>query len=497
MSKLFSFSLFVLIVVLAAAASVISASKKHQHLSPLQQEEILKQASSTTTQMAAFLGASNNLFTTLNPVVNSILNQEITKVAIPNFNQNSGDVSFGVSDITVTGFSCSNCISLGIESNYVAININDLSVQGHLEYAAEWKKIIHIHAHGHCSPDISSISASAHASFGDPTSAGKPTISVSDLDIHIGHLHLGCSGVVGEIADGLSDIIKAVGMKIVEHILTKVLTNEVNKILGKLQLQKSFDSNFAIANFNIVPSQTFIANSQVQIGVVGVIVPTANPTINFPFSQPTLKNACSGNQVQIGLSSYTFETLFYSYYAANRLFANFNGAIKAGDLEVLIPGFAFKLGKNTFLNLTLAAANAATFTTNETSKSFSVNVPMNLTISGGSYSYVMSATAAASLSVAIVINNSTGAPSIRLQIPALSFLNSVCTFSNVGGRGAGPLVIGVIDLALNKAVIPPINWFLNKAELPLPSLDGFEVYNPEINYQSQGICIALNIKQMS
>ena len=195
-------------------------------------------------------------------------------------------------------------------------------------------------------------------------------------------------------------------------------------------------------------------------------------------------------------------TAYYSYYYYNRMHSSIPNAIEAGKLSLLLPGFAKNLGKDAKLTLVFDASGPADFSTNQTSQSFNVRAPFNLTLLGGpsgNFYYTMGVDATASVSISLNASASTAtSPRLMLQVNNIALSNATTLASNVGGGLVATLVVGLLDIIIDTTLLKGINdYFKKTGGIPLPSFGGFAVSGGDINYNGDGICVALNVKQVS
>jgi hypothetical protein len=338
--------------------------------------------------------------------------------------------------------------------------------------------------------------------FGPPSFNNTPTVQVSVASFNIaGDVSLGCSGVIGFIADAFVEIIKNFLGSMFRDFLGTKLSNALNSELSQLRLSYPFYGNTFLAEFNLVPQQSSIGSRSIQVGVAGIFTPASNPAIVFPFPAPSssVANTCglgagANWMVSLLISSYSLNTLGYSAFALGKLTDTFPSLITSSSLELVIPGFALILGKNASLNLTVSAGYP-TFSTNSTAQQLSVGVPMNITIAGDrgtKYVLAVDGSAAVSLVVPVPPGGQPGGVSVSIQIGRLSLSNAQTVYTNVG-PSALPLLVGLLDTIVAtlvkglNALLPPI---------PLPQMDGFQVTAASVSYAQDAVCVQATIRNV-
>lgn len=438
--------------------------------------------------MGGWLGANANFFKIANPLFNTIINNELTNFTYPEFNTSKLGIHVYLNNITVTDFVCDNCVTLGLGNSYMSLDLNQLSMNLALSYEAT---ALFIKSSGTCTPSVQGMDLSAQISFAAPVQ-GRPQIKISNTNLDINSLSLNCDGGAGHIANAMADIFKFALGDIMNDILNIAIANEINFYLVNMTLSYNVGS-WAMIDFELVPSQSFITNSDISLGVAGVVVPQSNPNIVFPFPAPqNLKSQCfGGGMLNVGLSTYSFQTALYTMFIGGQLSADFPGIIKAGDLKLMVPGFAEKLGDDALLNVTLTAQNWGSVQTSPANQDISLSITLNITISGGQGTfYVMQVNANGALG--LTASGGTQAY-VNIQIPTLALSNPQVLNSNVGGQISGPLVVALLNGILADVILRPLNDFLSKHGLPLPAIYGFEAQNPKIIYNDDSICIQSNI----
>jgi len=445
----------------------------------------------------AWLGANSALFTVLNPILNAEVNKAVNNLHIPDIDQKHDSVEFKLSQMYIMDFGCNECLALGTGPGFASLTAHGLTTKFHVHVEAKW---LFIHPSSTCTPDLEGLDVTAHLSFG-PFQNGKPTVQVSEISITIGHISLHCDGFVGTIIDALTwlfqGLVKSEIEKTAQNAVKSAVASKVNEILSKLNLEIPINHDFALMNFNLVPGAASLSSAGVKIGVEGVIVPTANPSIVFPFAAPgALVDNCAAGMVNLGVSLYTFDTALYTFWQAGRLVANLPHAFNASQVALLMPGFAqYGGGPTARINMTVSVLNPAVnpFVTNPAAHSLAAVIPVQFALrSHNNTHFVMNAIGNVGLSV-----NTTGGatPSLSVGITVLSFSNLTAVSTNVGGDPAIPDIFALLDGVVRSVVLPALDAYLASHPFPFPSLDGFSVSSPQVAFNSNDICIGMDLRQ--
>jgi len=337
------------------------------------------------------------------------------------------------------------------------------------------------------------MTLTADVAFG-PISDGVPSVVVSNVQLDWQHVSLHCGGILGSILDALgvllnTGIAKTEIQRHVVPMLESKVQRTINRMLGGLSLQFRINNGFAIADFSVL--STSLSSSAATLGVAAVLVPSSNPNINFPFPAPSVYDSCSGGMVNIGLSTYTFRTATYTYYQAGNLAFTKPAAIKAKDVELLLPGFVLAGGANSLLNFTVSALNAGAFYTLQSENALQFVMPMRTVLNGVNATvFDMHATATATLSVNVT---SGASPSVFVGVLGLALANATVAHSNVGGWSTVPAILSLLDGIIRTAVLPLVDSFLHQHGFPLPTMMGYGIQNPFVSFVDNSICVAANL----
>ena len=469
----------------APAPTAATASQPHglQHRSA--SERPFRRYDADRTE-GAWLGANGDALKVLNPMINTLLTQALANFTYANVSGADGSIIYNISNIVVDRFLCDNCVTLALGNGHATLAATNVSLKLDMDYAAHWH---FFHTSGHCSPDVTGMSFSAQVGFGAPVK-GKPTVTVSGLQLSVGTLSLGCTGMAGRFIDALTYVATGIVTKIASRVLSYKLPALINAKLQTINLAMNVSDDFATVDFNLVPSTSCFTATGVHVGVAGVIVPEADPNIVFPFPAPAkLRDSCSRGMVSIGLSTYSFETAMYTY--RHRLAATFANAIKAGDLALLVPGFALALGRDALLNVSFAATGRGKVTSSPSQQSLTAALPMNITIAGAQGTrFVLGVLA----TVGVHVNVSAGPkPAVHFGITSLALSGPTVRYTNVGGGTLLALLVDLLNHFIRKDVLPALDDFFGKYGIPLPSLHGFSLAGTRVGYIQQSICVAASL----
>ncbi len=439
-----------------------------------------------------FIFAGQGLFALIDPVLTAAL-QNLQNTNFPEIREKT--LSLHIFDMHFYDLNAGS-INLAFNSQGLALATSNFRTRFHLRF--DGKEIFKFS--GQCNPDLKDLAISALLSFGAPVN-GRPTVQLGEFNLHLGDISLNCDGLIGNLADLLVDLfkgtIKSVIAKEAQKLLTNVVDNEFNSDLQKLKLIFPITNGFADVDFSIVSTATSAQGA--MIGAAAVVYPSASPGIQFPFPAPTPSeldpSSCTSGMVAVALSTFSLNTVGYTYFQGGRLARVWPNVVSALDLALILPGFSAKLGPSALLNLTLSARAYPIFSTVPSNSELSAVMPIAVTLSGAEDTeFSLGATAAIGFSLRFT-NLPNGGGAIVLGVDTLALNNAAIVNTTVGGNSTIlPSIITLISGVINKDVLPVINTILADSPIPLPSIDGYDVSLVNFDFAPSVVCVGLSVK---
>jgi len=403
----------------------------------------------------------------------------------------------------------------------IKLTAKDINVE---QLTAEWAYRLHIWPH------LPSGSGDVQGSVGGCTLDAVATIytlpgghlnaSLPSVDIEVGGISLHFSGgITAWILDLLKGLLKGVFKNAIAGGLAgamqDIIATDIDGVLAVVPTHMSLPLpepyNVTGVDISVTTPPTFTPE-YFGLGIAGKSYLTDDPTKQPPFTAPTnlsLWDARTAeHSVQISLSTYTVQSLFWAYQqsgvlqytiAPSVIPPKFPLQLKTSDVAWLLIAPKMVLAfPSDWIQLNAHFGEAFAVSCSPLDNSLAVTLPLALdvqpiTSSGAVTAFTVGCPLKASLRLKIatqVFQNGTSREAITGSLEYVT-CNLTVTNSSVGTVKIGALA-GLVNWVLPGLVLPFANTLLAEG-FPLPSVDGVSLANSTVAFRDNYVVFASDL----